>query len=164
MNELRKQLKSLLLYNNKAKKVLVFLLIVFIFLIIFDYGLNYTSGSKNLGLVKGETILMHENTVISIEPNQYVYIHFSVANGEWRIQGSLVSSTSAKVILLYQNGFYNFTRDVSFNNAIINICADSVALINATISSGNYYLVFYNHYNEWGIGIQFTSNLMISKC
>lgn len=162
MRKLRFTLQKMYKLLARRMKVIAFVAIVIIFVSIIIYGLNYTSPSTNKGTINSNTTLIPANTVYSIEPSHYSYIHFSLANGSWNLIGSVTSSTSAFLYILNQSGFSNLTQGKIFKWTY-EAFANSGSAVNVTLKSGSYYLVFYNQNIEWGVGVEITSNFILTK-
>ena len=152
------------IYNfiERRRHLFAFVIIVIIFIPIVIYGENYTTPSTNKGSVNGDTTLIFVNTVYSLEPSHYSYIQFSLTNGGWNLIGSITSSTSVLLYILNQSCFSNFTQGKTFKWTY-EAFADSSYAINLTLMSGSYYLVFYNQNTEWGVGVEITSNFILTK-
>lgn len=146
----------------RKKKVIVFFVVVVIFVPIIIYGLNYTSPSTNKGTINSNTTLIFANTVYSLEPSHYTDIHFSLENGTWNLIGSITSSTSVFLYILNQSGFSNLTQGKTFN-WVYETFANSGANVNVKLKGGSYFLVFYNQNTVWGVGVEITSNFILSK-
>ena len=141
---------------------MVFLIIVILFIPIILYGLNYTTASKNDGIIRTNTTLITENTVYSLEPLHYSYVHFFIPKDVWNLEGSIVSSTAVMVYVLNQSSFTNLSQNKSVKS-IYEAYANSYASFNVTLIPGSYFLVFYNVNPKWGVGVEITSSITLIK-
>ena len=146
----------------KKKRLIGFLIIVVLFIPIIIYGLNYTTPPTNDGIIGENTILITENTVYSLEPLHYTYAHFSIPKGVWNLEGLITSSTSVMVYVLNQSSFTHLTQDKSVT-PIYEAYANSCASLNVTLGPGSYFLVFFNVNEKWGVGVEITSSITITK-
>lgn len=162
MRKLPFSLQKMYKFFAKRKRFIAFLALVIIFIDIIMYGLNYTSPPTNKGTINENTSLVPANTVYSIEPLHYTYIHFFLANGSWNLVGSMTSSTYIFIYIVNQSGFSNLTQGRAFKWRY-EAFADSGCEVNVTLTSGSYYLVFYNQNTAWGVGVEITSNFILTK-
>ncbi|MEM3830321.1 MAG: hypothetical protein QXP36_14070, partial [Conexivisphaerales archaeon] len=102
-----------------------------------------------------------ENTVFALQPGRYTYIHFELDPGNYTLSGSLTSSTYVWVYLLNASQFKDLSRGMKFNYVYYTF-ADSGASIEVALHGGNYYLVFLNLNKDWGVGVEITSNIVIT--
>ena len=147
---------------HRRKKSIAFIFIVIIFIIIILYGQNYTTPSSAVGNITNNTVILKTNTVFSLEPGHYTYVEFSVPTGTWNLKGSVTSSTSATIYVLNSSQFSEMENHKSFSY-VSNVFANSGGEINATIQTGNYFLVLYNYNSAWGVGIEVTSNFVLTR-
>ncbi len=147
---------------RRRKRFFAFSAIIIVFILIALYGANYTSIPVNTGKLSNGSVILSANTVLSLEPDHYTYIKFSLPAGLWNLRGSVTSSTYVNIYILNLTE-YNDLKDNNAYIPIYSIFADSGAYLNVSLPSGNYYLVFYNHNSQWGVGVQSTTNLAVSR-
>jgi len=147
---------------HRRKRLVAFSAIIIIFILIALYGANYTSIPANTGKLSNGSVILSANTVLSLEPDHYTYIKFLLPGGLWNLRGWVTSSTYVTIYILNMTEFNNL-KDNSAFVPVYSIFADSVAYLNVSLVSGNYYLVFYNHNSQWGVGVQATTNLAVTR-
>jgi hypothetical protein len=147
---------------HRRKRLVAFSVIIIIFILIALYGANYTSIPANAGNLSNGSVIMDANTVLSLEPGHYTYIKFSLPSDLWNLKGSVTSSTYITIYILNQSEYNNLKNNRVFT-PIYSEFADSGAYLNISLASGIYYLVFYNYNNQWGVGVEATSNLVVTR-
>lgn len=153
INLMLKKLTQTIIERNKS---IAFLFIVIVFVPIIIYGQNYTSPSYNEGVIQDNSIIIPENTIYSLEPGHYIYIHVLIPYGIWNLQGAITASTYVFFYIVNNQEFFNLTHDLPYHQ-IFYAFANSDAIINTNLELGSYYLVFYNQNKEWGVGVEVTS-------
>lgn len=146
----------------RRKRLFAFSAIILVFILVVLYGANYTSIPVNDGKLSNSSVILSANTVISLEPDHYTYIKFSLLSGLWNLRGSVTSSTYVTIYILNTTQYNNLKDNRAFV-PIYSTFADSGASLNTSLVSGNYYLVFYNHNSQWGVGVQATTNLAVIR-
>ena len=144
----------------ERRKIIVFFFIIVILVPIVLYGQNYTSTPLCEGVIQDSSVIIPDNTIYSLEPGHYTYIHFLILNGTWNLQGAITASTYVSFYIVNHREFVNLTYDLPYHS-IYYAFADSTAIINTTLESGSYYLIFYNQNNAWGVGVEVTSSFYL---
>lgn len=162
MKRSNRAIKKLIPILFERRKVIAFLFIVIIFVPIVLYGQNYTSQSFSEGVIQDSSVIIPVNTIYSLEPGHYTYVHFLILNGKWDIEGAITSSTYVSFYIVNHRGFLNLTCDLPYH-PIYYAFADSFAIINTTLEPGSYYLIFYDRSTVWGVGVEVTSPFYLTK-
>lgn len=146
--------------RRKIFRILALVVILVVFSYIVFYGFNYTSSPINNGVITKNSILVPENTVFAIQSQHFTYVHFELLGNNFTLNGNVTSSTYVTIYLLNYDQFQNFTKKNKFDY-IFNAFADSGANVFSSLGGGSYYLLFYNNNQDWGVGVQFTSDLVV---
>ncbi len=143
------------------KNAITFTSIVIVFIVIVIYGLNYTTPPIDVGTAYPGEIIVSANTLFSIQPSHYTYIHFAISKYV-HLYGNLTSSTYISVYIMNQTNFENFSHGKRFI-FIYYVFADSGGVLNIPLIPGIYYIIFDNKNTQWGVGVQITSPIYLSE-
>ena len=148
--------------RHRRERLLAFIAIIIAFIFIGLYGSNYTSIPVNEGKLSDGSVILSANTVISLAPGHYTSIEFLLPTGLWNLNGAVTSSTYVTIYILNMTQYNNLKDSRPFAPTYFAF-ADSGAFLNVTLTSGNYYLVFYNHNSQWGVGVEAITNIVVIR-